>query len=302
MTIARQLLERPWTLAVALLLALPILSCSDDDGDDRLRELRRNQRLWQSRSIEDYQFVQQRSCFCDPGSLKPIRVEVREGQVVRVEDLDTGVPLPPSRAMTVEGLFDRIEQVIHNDYEYLETTYDPGLGFPVELSTNPGGGIQDAGWSMSSSEMTLLQPAVRCDPPPTLPPCDCPAEFPAMAYRYTAWDDSGNVVATGCATLTFTARPGTDPPAYQVAGSRCLSVRCLEDVNSAHQGVNSVSGELKANGEFFADLNSGWYDNNIFLLAMDVDSWTSQIGGRWGESQFNGSVAHGTFLLDRTSQ
>ncbi|TPW16663.1 MAG: hypothetical protein FD129_674 [bacterium] len=304
MKFSRNLLDAPWKFALALLLVLPLFSCADDeDADARLQQLRRNQRLWYSRAIVDYQIVQQRFCFCDPRSLDPIQVEIRDGEVVRAAAVEGGVPVPSSHGMTVEDLFGRIEQAIENDYEYLETTYDPGFGFPMEISMNPGGGIQDAGWGMTCSTMSPLEPEESCDPPPAFPPCDCPAEFPALAYRYTAWDDSGAVVATGCASLTFTVRAGSDPAVRDVTGSRCFTVRCLTDVQSAHQGRYDVSGELAADGEFRADPNAGgWTDHNISLSATGIDYWGSHIGGTWTESGFGGPVDEGTFLLERTGQ
>ncbi|MDZ4806504.1 MAG: hypothetical protein SGI90_16755 [Candidatus Eisenbacteria bacterium] len=167
---------------------------------------------------------------------------------------------------------------------------------------NPGGGIQDGSFSMTSSELIRLDPSADCDAPSMSVPCECSADFPTLNYRYTAWDESGAIVATGCASLTFTAVPGFDPPEYEVVGNRCVAVRCVENAGSAHQGSSPVAGRLEANGQLFLDLNAGTADRNIYLQATGMLAFGGYLSGTWGESTLIGVVGLGTFLLDRTSQ
>ncbi|MDZ4806505.1 MAG: DUF6174 domain-containing protein [Candidatus Eisenbacteria bacterium] len=132
MNLVSAISRHSWIVTATLLLVLPLISCSDDDGDvdDRLRELRRNRALWRLHAIDDYRFVQHKSCFCGGGYADPMRVEVREGSIVRVERVSDARPLPASLALTVENAFERIEQAIDREYEFLKPSSIPGWGFP----------------------------------------------------------------------------------------------------------------------------------------------------------------------------
>ncbi|HEX7879930.1 MAG TPA: hypothetical protein VF720_11000, partial [Candidatus Eisenbacteria bacterium] len=116
-----------------------------------------------------------------------------------------------------------------------------------------------------------------------------------------AWNEAGDVAASGCMVLTITTTQGSDPPTRTVTGERCIGVRCLSDAGSAHQGSQPVGGSIDADGRMSLDLNSGTADNNVFLDAVIEEGDDGWIGGTWVESHFAGPVAHGRFLLDRTA-
>jgi hypothetical protein len=165
---------------------------------------------------------------------------------------------------------------------------------------DPGRGVLDGGFGLVCSDLEPLTPESTCPPPPSIGPCDCDAVAPATSWHYTAWDDSGMVAAEGCMRLTFTAREGTNPSEYDVAGHRCITVRCQADAGSAHQGSNDVGGRLDATGQLSLNLNADWADFNIFLNGAMSDVNTTVISGTWGESWFTGPVAGGTFLMERS--
>jgi hypothetical protein len=288
----------PTRLLVAVTGLLTLAACSDDDTDSRRDALRQNRTLWQSQDLKDYRCVQTKSCFCGPDYTAPTRVDVRDGEPIRAEVISDGRLLPTHLALTVDEAFERIERAIDDDYELLEVTYDPERGFPVHLETDPGGGVQDAGFGIDITDLVPLEPGPDCEPQPTTS-CACPAGFPAVRYLYTAWNEAGDVAAGGCAVLTFTVEPNTDPPAYTVSGSRCINVRCRADAGSAHQGTSALGGFLDADGRLSIDLNSGTADNNVYLEATVEDTRGAWITGTWTESRVTGPVAQGRFLLER---
>jgi hypothetical protein len=98
------------------------------------------------------------SCFCDPNTLKPVRVEVRGGQIARVVKVETGdtVPTIERYAYTdIDGLFDRLEAYVMVDDAEFSASYDPAFHYPVEAS----GSIRNAAYS--GFTYTLSEFAVR---------------------------------------------------------------------------------------------------------------------------------------------
>jgi hypothetical protein len=293
---------RRWLTATAplVLLALIVGACSDDDVSDRRRELRAHRALWESQGLDDYRFVVRRSCFCPPDLALPTLIDVRADVPVRAMVVADESLIPAHLGLTVEDIFRQIERAIDGGFELIDVRYDPEMGYPIQATLDPGGGIQDAGMDFSCSDVTPLDAAESCPPPVPPVPCDCSATAPANIYRYIAWTDSGRLLAEGCVALTFSARAGQEPGVYDLTGERCLNVRCAADLPDAHHGTNAVAGSLDAEGRLWLDLNAGWADNNIFLLATGVEPQAGYLSGEWAFSTISGPQKSGLFLLDRT--
>lgn len=130
-------------LAAALVLAAP--ACREDDDPDRRSDFRAHRTLWRAQGLDDYDFVLRRACFCPPALSYPTRVEVRDGAVVAATGIESGEPVPVEDVPTIDDLFDIIESALDDDWELVEVTYDPELGFPAAATLDPGGGVVDAG-------------------------------------------------------------------------------------------------------------------------------------------------------------
>lgn len=294
---------RRWLLATALLVvtAWASVSCTDDDIDGKLRELRAHRALWESRELDDYRFVVRRSCFCPPHLAMPTLIDVRDGVPVRATVVADQSLVPPHLGLTVEDVFRQIEHAIDNGYELIEVRYDPEMGYPIEATLDPGRGIQDAGVDFNCSDVTPLDAEESCPPPSTPVSCDCTATPPALLYRYTAWTDSGRLLAEGCVSLAFTAHEGDEPGRYRLEGERCINVRCAADLPDPHHDANAVAGSLEADGRLSLDLNAGWADLNIVLAATGVEPRAAYLSGDWTFVAFDGPRKSGVFLLDRTA-
>jgi hypothetical protein len=288
------------TLLAMGLAVLALAGCGDDDASSRRDTLRKARALWRAQAPENYRFVQTKSCFCGSDYVQPMRVDVRGDRAVRAEVVPDGRLVPLSLALSIDDVFERIEQAIDRNHEHFEVTYDPERGFPTHFASDPGGNIADAGFGIDITDLEALGPSTGCHPAPA-EPCDCPAAFPAVRYGYTAWNEAGEVAATGCLTLTVTPDPGADPPTFRVEGTRCINVRCESDAGSAHHGSFPVGGVIDQDGRLSLDLNSGWADNNIYLSAtVEGTAPGAYISGTWSESHFTGPIAEGRFLLDRS--
>jgi hypothetical protein len=113
--------------------ACTVLGPDDREQErDRLEDARR---LWRAQAWDSYAFTLQRLCFC-AGGTDPAEVVVRSGRRVSVTVLPTGVPVPDQFApfyLTVEELFDFIEDALDRDAHEVEVTYERTLGYPVSI-------------------------------------------------------------------------------------------------------------------------------------------------------------------------
>lgn len=113
---------------------------------------------WASVSINPYVFVQQRSCFCGPSTLRPIQVEVVGGIVNSAVYRDTGEPVtqPLSTISTIDDLFDEVQDAIDRGAFSLNATYDAQYGFPTDVSIDYDQMIEDEEMAFRVTELQFL--------------------------------------------------------------------------------------------------------------------------------------------------
>lgn len=131
-SIPRRLAPRARPVLIAL--AVAALGCSDPLGpqENRLAEARA---AWSLGAPAGYEFEFQRLCFCGPDTTRPVRIEVRFGEVTAVTVVETGETLAdPSSFPTIEDLFDEVEDAIRRDAFSLDVQYDDDLGYPIEVT------------------------------------------------------------------------------------------------------------------------------------------------------------------------
>lgn len=120
-------------LPVAVAGSCSVLGLDDYEGErDRLDAARA---VWQAQGPTSYVFVLQRSCFCGGGT-QPARVTVEDGQRVSVTVVDTGEPVPAEFEqyyLTVDELFDFVEDAIDRKAHRITVEYDRDVGYPVSI-------------------------------------------------------------------------------------------------------------------------------------------------------------------------
>ncbi len=107
--------------------------------------------VWERQGIDDYRFTFARDCFCTP--LPLVRVEVRNGQIFDVREVESGRLVEQERwdeIPTVDALFDRIENAQAED-DFLEVRYHPTLGYPMHATI--GTLANDAGVAYSLGDL-----------------------------------------------------------------------------------------------------------------------------------------------------
>ena len=119
-----------------LLLALILAACSAGGS-----ELNRNQSMWQDTGINHYRFQLNVGCFCLFRSQMPMTVEVKNGEIVSMTDVN-GEAFPLDDPMsefvlkyaTIDRLFSELESDSVREADNLTVSYDPTYGFPAEVA------------------------------------------------------------------------------------------------------------------------------------------------------------------------
>ena len=147
----------------ATALALVATGCGiiDSDGEERQRELDSARSRWSAAGLSDYHYVVRQLCFCGFGGVR-IDVVVRAGVVVGATMVDGGevidVQQQPWAAPSIDDLFDRIQGILDEDPHEFSASYDPVLGYPVEMSADPIENAIDEEWGVEASGVEALPP------------------------------------------------------------------------------------------------------------------------------------------------
>jgi hypothetical protein len=113
------------------LLFLTLTACA---GQTALRE---NQQKWAAQNVTHYKFEVTIGCNCPWRSLMPLKIEVKDGQVVSMTDKD-GQPTSAnyaatfSKAASLENLFTILDQAIGSASK-VTVEYDPDYGYPKSI-------------------------------------------------------------------------------------------------------------------------------------------------------------------------
>ncbi|GAB4458057.1 MAG: hypothetical protein Kow0070_11150 [Anaerolineales bacterium] len=120
-----------------LLLALILAACSAAGGS----ELSRSQAKWQEAGITHYRFELSVSCFCLFRSQMPLTIEVKDGEIVSMTDVNgEAFPMddPMSELVMKHATIDRLFAELGSDSvqkaDRLTMRFDPTYGFPVEAA------------------------------------------------------------------------------------------------------------------------------------------------------------------------
>ena len=118
-------------LIVTLIFALALSACGGRS------ELDSNRATWNEQGITHYRFDLTISCFCPFREVMPVKVEVKDGKIVSMTDVN-GQPLPEEfrssfeEAGTMEAIFGLAEKYLA-EADKAEVTYDATYGFPSAI-------------------------------------------------------------------------------------------------------------------------------------------------------------------------
>ena len=121
------------TLLIALLIAALTLSACGTNS-----ELETNRDKWNTAGVSHYTFELIVSCFCPFMDIMPITVEVKDGQIVSMTDVN-GKALEGEfvqyieEAASMDRLFALAEKNA-SEAEEIQVTYDAQYGFPTAIN------------------------------------------------------------------------------------------------------------------------------------------------------------------------
>jgi hypothetical protein len=128
-----------WLLS-SLLLVIIILGSSC--GGSANSELERNEKLWQSQNLTNYDFTLERQCFCPDDWRGPVNIMVRNSKVTSVTYVSNGQTATAEKfgdVDTIEKLFGVIRDAYegNNSFEQkaetVNVTYHPDKGYPLTI-------------------------------------------------------------------------------------------------------------------------------------------------------------------------
>jgi len=115
-----------------LMLSLTSVGCGGA-GAGGLAEQRA---LWVQKNVSSYRYELRQICFCHDSGV-PYEIRVQDGAIVEVKNKTTGEVIDSSHFgayLTIEGLFNKIQDAVDRDAYKLEVSYDPAYGFPASAS------------------------------------------------------------------------------------------------------------------------------------------------------------------------
>jgi hypothetical protein len=96
-------------------------------------ELDAGRELWASQELVDYDYRMQRTCTCIGDATRPGIVAVRGDEILSVTDASSFVFLDPRYFLTVDELFDLLQDALDVDAFHVTADFDAVLGYPRSL-------------------------------------------------------------------------------------------------------------------------------------------------------------------------
>jgi hypothetical protein len=111
--------------------------------------------IWQHQNVRDYQFVWQRTCFCLPEAVQPIRITVRDGVIATATDL-SGAPVDDSvrqGLLTIDALYKR---VLDGERTGAKVRFEcAGAGVPRQIYVDPNARVADDEFRVTITQFTM---------------------------------------------------------------------------------------------------------------------------------------------------
>ena len=144
------------TLRVLLLTALAegcqthAAACDSDASITQARD------AWQARQLHNYQFVWQQQCYCLADARQPIRVTVRNGEIVSATGLGGAAVADDVRAnvKTIDALYAFVEPVQCDAADVRVEGVSAGV--PAHVYVDPKRGVADDEFDVTISEFVAI--------------------------------------------------------------------------------------------------------------------------------------------------
>lgn len=146
---------------LAALASLPACAADSGSGDSaRFTDLDDHRMLWNRPNRTEYSFVWQQGCFCPDEVSRPMRVNVKNDQVVSAAYVSDGQPVAATAKntiLTINGVFDLIQHGIEANFDLLRVEYDPS-GYPAHVAIDVYTGAADDERDLRISDVGAIAP------------------------------------------------------------------------------------------------------------------------------------------------
>jgi len=118
------------------------------------------QQQWAAQQIASYRFGLAVSCFCPEELRQPVVITVTGGETSEMVTAEGGEPVTNeffAQYDTVEKLFALIQQAIDEGADEVTVTYEPTLGYPMEIKLDGSTQIADDERFLTISDLQVAQ-------------------------------------------------------------------------------------------------------------------------------------------------
>jgi hypothetical protein len=131
-----------------------LFACLPIDGP-RQKALDDAQARWDAEAPSHYRYVEDEWAFAPFDG--PVRIEVQDGEIVYALIVESDQPAPESRALTIEDLFDKVQDALDGRPDDIEIEYDGELGFPASVDVDPIENAMDDEHGFSAEQFENLE-------------------------------------------------------------------------------------------------------------------------------------------------
>lgn len=219
------------------------------------QELDQSLAKWRQANSDEYIYEFQRSCFCFGDIIRKAWVHVADNDVVDVIDVETRERLSSPSFVTVDELFEQLQESIDRPAASIRATFDSSWGYPSEVYIDLDEMMADEEVSYRTGSLVQLPPA-----------CDVTTDRTCGGPLI---DTLGDAIRTGI------AHPRLD--ANQDGSVNTTDVDHLVEVQM---------------GTYFGDANlDGRFDSTDFLRVFQAGQYDDAIAGNstWATGDWNGS-------------
>jgi hypothetical protein len=116
---------------IRLTTVLLLAACGGDSTTAPTNRLDEQRALWASQGLADYTFDVRKVCYCQ--FVDGVRVTVKDGVITGVTELASEVARDPENFMTIDGLFDLVQDAYDRDAHEVQVEFDPSRGYPTRI-------------------------------------------------------------------------------------------------------------------------------------------------------------------------
>lgn len=127
------------------------------DNSDLRAEFETNKQKWQNSRPDNYSYTVERSGFLGPEARKPIDVTVNGNTITNSQFSDGSAdPVPNFNQLTLDDLFNTVENAINSGAAEVRVEYDPQFGYPTSIFIDHDRRIADEEVFLSASNLQNL--------------------------------------------------------------------------------------------------------------------------------------------------